>query len=455
MNRADRFLCTYALVASLIVAPAFAQSSGCTPSTTTVEIPQGTARVLVGWSAPGSITYVSSSWNCDGTHPTTTKTGGQWDFTVTAGGTTVSRSGTVMLFGYDAGGPNHPAQTKPPTLPAVTGTTFINVGSLTASGPLTVSITRHSCITTFEQLSGTSSSAPFNFLAGVAPSFLSLGISSDLPLIPDNATVRSGCVQYKALLTGNVYETQGNSGVSGVNIQFDSDRKTPTAVDTFVQPASASDSFGFVSGAVKTRKRGLATITGSGLDIDASRITTASIDFHEADYESAFDTTGYAMADENDAVFAGGAQVTNPPGLVGTFYHDFLYSNRGVRMEGTGMARDGRLITLDWNNCHPCNGPGNYVFMVDNCDHAANGRCLTVDVSCATDPNIIPMGPSPSSASPATINVVGVGTRIAEDTGKSISGRHIDLYMSDTHTANAWGHRSKAVRFISGGGSCD
>ncbi len=147
--------------------------------------------------------------------------------------------------------------------------------------------------------------------------------------------------------------------------------------------------------------------------------------------------------------------MTDPPGLTGAFNADFLYSRRGVLMEGSGIARNGDIITIDWNRSRRPFTRANLVFTVDTCYHTASGVCAVAGSTCAVDPTIVPMGPSRSSPNPATIRVDTVGDRVAEDTGDLIQGRHIDLYVQDTRTANQWGNETLRVRFIQGGGSCD
>lgn len=41
------------------------------------------------------------------------------------------------------------------------------------------------------------------------------------------------------------------------------------------------------------------------------------------------------------------------PALTGLYRYEFLYGNKGVLMQGTGLTEDGRYITIDWNRGGP------------------------------------------------------------------------------------------------------
>jgi 3D (Asp-Asp-Asp) domain-containing protein len=464
MNRTDRCLVAHVLIVWMIAAPAaLAQSSACGPQSYTVNIPQGTAHAVVSWSAPGSMVYASTSWDCDGSRRTASMSGGNWQFTVSGAATPFQRSGSVSLMGYNAGGYTYPPSPRPPDLPDVSGRRLIDTAALTASGPANLTVTTTSCLTTNAHWDGLPhrgvpptddtyfTSVPLSL--SVYPYILGLAVTHELPQIPDDATVRNGCVQYRSALTGNVFDIEANEGVNNVVVTFQSDRNGTGTVDTITQPESPSDEFGFVTASTRTRRRGTAKITGTGADIPADRVFPAYVAFQEADYESDFLITAYANADEND--FAGGPQVTDPPGLVGTFYDAFLYSNTGVLMQGTGVALNGAVITIDWNASTRPFTRANLVFRTDTCARGANNQCLTFDSSVAVDPNIIPMGPSRFSPGAATIHIDTVGDRVAQDSGDRITGRHIDLFMQTTQAAFAWGQQRRNVRYLSGGGACD
>jgi 3D (Asp-Asp-Asp) domain-containing protein len=55
----------------------------------------------------------------------------------------------------------------------------------------------------------------------------------------------------------------------------------------------------------------------------------------------------------------------------------------------------------------------------------------------AVDPSIIPLG--------TTINIEGVGTRVAQDTGGAIVGHRLDLWEPSYADCMAWGVQTRAV----------
>lgn len=479
MNKADRSLLVFTLILSLAVGgpSSLAQSAPCGPQTSTVTIPAHTARALVTWDFPGSSTYANAWWDCDSTHHSASVSGGAWQFSVTAtytnsSGNTVNaavnRAGNMTFFGYDAGGYGpqgyQPPGPAPAPLPNVTGSAFLDMSAATASGDAILVVTSQGCVTGTSHWDGwparnlppsdTSYTLPLDFTPQVVPYVLGLGLSAPPPIIPDSAHVQNGCVQYMTPITGNVYETHLNTGVRNVTVQLASDRNAGSLLpDIFTQPAAASDPDGFVTGSLRTRLRGIAKITGSGQEINPDNVTPAYIDFHEANYESTFVITAYTIAHESD--FTTGAQLTNPPGLTGTFNEDFLYSRRGVLMEGTGQDLNGNIITIDWNRSQRPFTRNNLFFTTDSCARTASNQCAVVDGTCAVDVTIIPMGPSRFSPGPATVRIDGVGDRSANDTGDAIQGRHIDLFVQDAAAANRWGRQNHNVRYISGGGNCN
>jgi 3D (Asp-Asp-Asp) domain-containing protein len=66
-----------------------------------------------------------------------------------------------------------------------------------------------------------------------------------------------------------------------------------------------------------------------------------------------------------------------------------------------------------------------------------SGRCAKVGRTVAVDPKVIRPG--------SRVCIEGVGTRIAEDTGRLIKGRHIDLFVHDDHFAFQWGTKHRIV----------
>lgn len=164
-----------------------------------------------------------------------------------------------------------------------------------------------------------------------------------------------------------------------------------------------------------------------------------------------------------------GAKVT-APGLPGRYRADFLYSARGVFMEGSGVADDGRMVSVlswdpalgwvrkdgrrtrasdgfkagppfwwgsGWRNASgavtfPLSaggwsaGPSARYIPVRRTQFGLSSERLKPWGSIAVDPNVIPLGSRVYV--PAYRGKPGGGWFLAQDTGGAIRGRHIDVY---------------------------
>lgn len=160
-----------------------------------------------------------------------------------------------------------------------------------------------------------------------------------------------------------------------------------------------------------------------------------------------------------------------PPGLTTSHRIDWLYSARGVTMQGTGIGLNGRFYHVDalgrggwvdrmgrpapiggllevfwraggfWRNARGAltfpleaggwfNGVGvRYVPLVGVTFAPGHGRPgMTYYRSLAVDPALIPMGSRVHI--PAYRDKPGGGWFVAQDTGGAIRGRHVDVYRS-------------------------
>jgi hypothetical protein len=140
-----------------------------------------------------------------------------------------------------------------------------------------------------------------------------------------------------------------------------------------------------------------------------------------------------------------GGRLVRAPGLPGRHPADWLYSARGLAMEGTGIARDGRLVHFagpfggDWLNAaggvtRPCPSGGAWTngrpvrirFPQRARFGLGPGRSVRFWRSVAVDPRLIPLGSRiflrDYCATPAH------GWFRAEDTGSAIRVAHIDVY---------------------------
>jgi 3D domain len=154
--------------------------------------------------------------------------------------------------------------------------------------------------------------------------------------------------------------------------------------------------------------------------------------------------------------FAG--RLVRAPGLPGRHRIDWLYSSRGLAMQGEGVGSDGRLYhfagpySLTWRNSLgeptlPCtHAPGYW----DNGRPAwigprrlarfARGPSLTLSYwhDVAVDPRLIARGSS--IFAPAYCGTPSRGWFTAADTGGAIIGAHIDVFRAPP--AKAWDFRT-------------
>jgi 3D (Asp-Asp-Asp) domain-containing protein len=71
-------------------------------------------------------------------------------------------------------------------------------------------------------------------------------------------------------------------------------------------------------------------------------------------------------------------------------------------------------------------------------DHATTASGATAGSSTvAVDPSVIPLG--------STIDIGGVGTRVAQDTGRAIKGRRLDIWMPSASDCIRWGVERRPV----------
>jgi 3D (Asp-Asp-Asp) domain-containing protein len=173
--------------------------------------------------------------------------------------------------------------------------------------------------------------------------------------------------------------------------------------------------------------------------------------------------------------FAG--RFVRAPGLPGRHRVDWLYSARGVAMQGDGIGRDGRHYHIDalgsgawvnaagrrtvpgrcarWSHGLPAwlqggwrNADGGVTFPLaaggwsdGRGDHARSYRGVTFSPgstmrlrpyrTLAVDPRLIPRG---SRVYIPAYRAHGGGWFLAQDTGGAIIGRHVDVYRPPTRT---------------------
>ncbi|SMG25856.1 3D domain-containing protein [Paraburkholderia susongensis] len=238
-----------------------------------------------------------------------------------------------------------------------------------------------------------------------------------LPLIPSSSRVQHGKILYHLPIKATVKSRTGVP-LSNRTLSIKSDR----AHDT-VRISGPTDSDGCAIVILESRESGDLSLSVMDDNITAVPLR---LTLKEAWYESTFLITGYHVCFESDftgePVFAHG---TND-------YHkkDFLYSARGVVMQGTGKASNGRYIrptqvNSGWHrnnhgNRDYLNNPDGVAFTYTNSVQGAYNP-VTENHSIAVDPDVIPKR--------AQVNIEMVGNRFADDTGSAIVGHHIDNFF--------------------------
>ncbi len=186
----------------------------------------------------------------------------------------------------------------------------------------------------------------------------------------------------------------------------------------------------------------------------------------------------------------GGARVA-APGLSGTYAADWLYSARGLAMEGDGVDRFGRRVHIaqlgstgwvnaagqptvpaclgKWSNGFPVwliggwrnargqvtfplasggwsNGTGVRTLPYGGVTFASQSSTpLVYYHSIAVDPHLIPIG---SRVYVPSYRNLGGGWFTAQDTGGAIRGRHIDVYRPPPPTPTDLGRYMKDQRIL-------
>ena len=238
-----------------------------------------------------------------------------------------------------------------------------------------------------------------------------------LPVIPSSSRVQHGKVLYRLPIRATVTTLSGNA-LAGRTLSISSNRSHDT-----IKIGGPTDSSGCASFILETREPGDLIISCTDQDTTAKALT---INIKEAWYESTFLITGYHVCFESD--FTG-----EPAFARGTNdFHkkDFLYSARGVVMQGTGKASNGRYIrptqvNSGWHRNNRGNrdyldNPDGVAFAYTDSVQGAYGP-VTENHSIAVDPNVIPKR--------AEVDIEMIGHRFADDTGSAIIGHHIDNFV--------------------------
>jgi RHS repeat-associated protein len=148
-----------------------------------------------------------------------------------------------------------------------------------------------------------------------------------------------------------------------------------------------------------------------------------------------FKITHYALVSErDDTSYFGTQEEVDVPGLPGVKANkDFLYSDVGVLMQGSGILKNGQHIMIDWGRSG--NGTGYFKYGV--------GADVVPWKTVATDVTVIPRG------SQICIEIYqNRGAFRATDTGGDIQGRHIDVFVNSLTEAFQQGTKWSKVGLL-------
>ncbi|MGF6871782.1 3D domain-containing protein [Paraburkholderia sp. MM5477-R1] len=250
-----------------------------------------------------------------------------------------------------------------------------------------------------------------------------------LPIIPSSSRVMHGKILYRLAIQAAVKSRRGDS-VFGRALSIRSSRPGDT-----IRISGPTDLDGCATVILESREPGDLTLTVADEDITSVPLR---LRFKDAWYESTFLITGYHVCFEQD--FTG--EIVIARGTNDQHKRDFLYGARGVVMQGTGKASNGRYIrpiqvNSGWHrNSHGnrdyLNNPDGVAFSYTDSVQGAFGP-VTENRSIAVDPNVIPKH--------AQVEIEIVGRRFADDTGSAITGHHIDNFVgAGAVVQSAWEH---------------
>jgi 3D (Asp-Asp-Asp) domain-containing protein len=248
-----------------------------------------------------------------------------------------------------------------------------------------------------------------------------LSVIPNPPTIPNGSGVVNGHVLTQSDLKLNV--TEGDLPDANESVSLQSDRGSE---DQIVQPGS-TDTNGNAQASVSTRNQpGTSTITSATKGITTK--TPGIINWLPAKYEGDFTITCYVISLESNYLKT---RLATAPGIPGKQYHQGFLDD--TEEQGTGRTLTGSYIKYDRRK---------HLFYPDTCARTASGICAVEGESSAVDRNVIPKSSS--------INIDGIGNRLAQDTGGGINGYHIDVFFGTERKACLqWGKEQRSVDFLS------
>lgn len=263
-----------------------------------------------------------------------------------------------------------------------------------------------------------------------------------LPTIPASSRVEHGKVLYRLSIKATVKRRDGGR-LSGRVLAIKSSRSHDT-----IRVVAPTDSDGCAMVILESREPGEVSL--SVLDDDITAVLLRVV-LKDAWYENTFLITGYHVCFEDE--FAG--ELALARGLGDYHKSDFLYGARGVVMQGTGKASNGRYVrptqvNSTWHRNSRGNrdilaNPDGVAFTYTDSVQGAYGP-ITENHSIAVDPSVIPKR--------AQVEIEALGRRFADDTGSAIIGNHIDNFVgAGVVVQSAWengavNNTQRKVKFI-------
>lgn len=154
-----------------------------------------------------------------------------------------------------------------------------------------------------------------------------------------------------------------------------------------------------------------------------------------------FTITHYTFALEDDPIHASSPMV-RATGLAEPHRESFLYGDRGILMQGTGQASNGKYITIDWSQGGPAGRNTAFTYGIGG----RNGTPVPWK-TVASDPSVVPTN------SRVLIEAYqDRGEMVANDTGGAIQGHHLDLFIGGATIAEAFqlGTKTSRVAILTG-----
>lgn len=251
-----------------------------------------------------------------------------------------------------------------------------------------------------------------------APTPITISLTYSYQTIPTSSSqtgvklVTGGEVLYKVRVQASV---TSHSGLIGKYLTFSN--PNTTNVKKVGTESSISPSYSTIA-TYEVRGVQSFSITASINDTNFTGSTTKTItNVLGATYDSGFYCTCYNTPDEKDF---SGTRNTTASGITGQYKSSFLAA---VKLNGSGWSMDSTWIRYNAST-------DKYSFTAPT---TATGSTPVKGKTIAVDWDYIPRLSNPKKL--GTVNIAGVGKRLAEDSGGAINQYDIDIYMG---TGNSW-----------------